>query len=52
MGILPPDLAAPYVKMERYGILIVIGLMYLGLFEKVVIPIVNRLGLLLGVELG
>ena len=50
MGLLPNRLAFEYAKLERYGILIVILLLSTGLFETIVIPIVNYLGSLLGVN--
>ncbi|HLF18173.1 MAG TPA: site-2 protease family protein [Candidatus Omnitrophota bacterium] len=49
-GLLPNRLAMPYLRLERYGIFIVIVLLYFGLFEKMVIPVVNYLGNLLGVN--
>ena len=51
-GILPRDLAMQYVKLERYGILIVVALLYFGLFEKAVLPVVQHLGRILGVNLS
>ena len=50
MGLLPNRLAFEYAKLERYGILIVILLLSTGLFKTIVIPIVNYLGSLLGVN--
>ena len=38
-GILPPKLREIYVGMERYGIFIIIGLLYLGLLDAVIIPL-------------
>ena len=38
-GILPPKMRAAYVGLERYGIFIIIGLLYLGLLEAVIIPL-------------
>ena len=49
MGILPNRYAFPYSRLERYGILIVIGLLYFGLFDNVVIPTIDFCGKLLGV---
>lgn len=51
MGLLPNNLALPYSRLERYGILIVFGLLYLGVFEKIILPIVMYLASLLGVHL-
>jgi len=50
MGLLPNRLAASYARLERYGILIVIILLYFGIFESVVLPIVDHFGKMLGVE--
>jgi Zn-dependent protease len=38
-GLLPPDLKRAYESITPYGFLIVIGLFYLGLLEKVIIPL-------------
>jgi Zn-dependent protease len=38
-GLLPPGLKMAYEKITPYGFLIVIGLFYLGLLEKVIIPL-------------
>ena len=51
MGLLPNKLARPYMQLERYGILFVIILLYLGIFESLILPIVGYLGNLLGVQL-
>ena len=40
----------PYMRLERYGLLIVIVLLYLGAFKQVVLPIVDYLSNLLGVN--
>jgi len=50
MGLLPDKLALPYIRLERYGILIVVVLLWLGVFEKAILPIVEYLGGLLGVH--
>jgi len=48
MGLLPNSLARAYVKIEPYGFFIVILLIYLGLLNSFVWPVVNRiLGMLL-----
>jgi len=52
MGLLPNRLAYQYARLERYGILIVVALLYLGLFERVVLPVIIACGHLLGVELS
>lgn len=51
MGLLPSPLAAQYARLERYGILIVVGLLYLGLFDAVIIPAVEVSARMLGVNL-
>ncbi len=38
-GILPPAAAANYMKLSRYGFLILIALLYLGFFERVLRPL-------------
>jgi Zn-dependent protease len=50
MGLLPTNLAKPYARLEPYGMLILFGLLYLGIFEKVVLPCVIFFGSLLGVQ--
>ncbi len=50
MGLLPRELAVPYSRLERYGILIVIFLVYVGVVDIVVIPIVEWMGRLLGIQ--
>jgi len=43
MSVLPPDLMRAYAKLGRYGFFILIALLYLGLFDKVILPLVNGL---------
>jgi len=50
MGLLPNKYAVPYSRLERYGILIVIGLVYFGYFEYVIVPVIIFSGQLLGVQ--
>jgi len=50
MGLLPNSLLLQYSRLEKYGILIVFLLLPLGLFEKIVWPIVKMSGQLLGVQ--
>ena len=38
-GILPTKMREAYIGLERYGIFIIIGLLYLGLLDVVIIPI-------------
>ena len=39
--ILPPGAAKKYMEMQKYGFIILIGLLYLGLFDKVILPLVG-----------
>ena len=50
MGLLPRGLAVPYSQLERYGILIVMVFIYMGVLDAVVLPIVEWEGRLLGVS--
>jgi Zn-dependent protease len=38
-GILPPKMRDAYVGLERYGIFIIIGLLYLGILDRVIVPL-------------
>jgi len=51
MGLLPARLAKSYMQIERYGILILFVLLYLGIFEWVVYPLIQISGRVLGVQL-
>lgn len=50
MSLLPNRYLIPYSRLERYGILIVIVLLYFGLFERIVVPVIAFCGQLLGVQ--
>jgi len=50
MGLLPRGLAVPYSQLERYGILIVMVFIYMGVLDAVVLPVVEWAGRLLGVQ--
>ncbi|MBU0467651.1 MAG: site-2 protease family protein [Candidatus Omnitrophica bacterium] len=50
MGLLPDKIAMKYASVERYGILIVFGLLYLGAFKIIVLPIILVVGKILGVD--
>jgi Zn-dependent protease len=41
MGILPPDAARSYAKMEPYGFILLLILFYAGLIGKVIMPIIS-----------
>ncbi|CAC9977525.1 FIG004556: membrane metalloprotease [uncultured Gammaproteobacteria bacterium] len=40
-ALLPNHLAYRYNKLEAYGLYILLGLLFLGIFERVILPIVN-----------
>ena len=42
-SLLPPEAMKYFFKIERYGFLILIALLYLGLFDKVILPLVKVL---------
>ena len=42
-GLLPLEAARSYMKISRYGFLIMVALLYLGLFEKLIMPIAGAL---------
>lgn len=42
-ALLPNHLAYEYNKLERYGLFILVGLLFLGVFERVILPIVQIL---------
>ncbi len=41
MGVLPPDTAASYAKMEPYGFILLLILFYLGVINAVLVPIMH-----------
>ena len=49
MGLLPSNFAYALARMEKYGIIIVLLLLYLGLFDRVVWPLVSFFAYKLGV---
>lgn len=49
MGLLPSSLADKYAGIEPYGFIILIALMWLGLFNLIIFPIVTLIIRLLGV---
>lgn len=51
MGLLPRKLAVSYAKLERYGMLIIVVLLYFGLLGKIVLPVIGFIGNLLGVKI-
>ena len=38
-GFLPPKIRDAYVGLERYGVFLIIGLLYLGLLDHLIIPL-------------
>jgi Zn-dependent protease len=40
-GLLPDDLALSYMKIERFGFIIIIVLAFSGLLSEVIVPIIN-----------
>ena len=49
-SLLPKKMALAYSQLEAMGILIVIILINLGLFEKIILPLVVLLGRIIGIE--
>jgi Zn-dependent protease len=47
VGLLQDDLAKQYLKMERYGMLIIFGFLFFGLFEFILWPLVRFLFIML-----
>ncbi|MCI5224486.1 MAG: site-2 protease family protein [Candidatus Electrothrix sp. AR4] len=41
MGVLPPDAAENYARMEPYGFILLLILFYMGIIGKVLMPIIN-----------
>jgi len=49
MGILPPETARSYAKLEPFGFILLLALFYTGVISKVIMPVINFAnGLLLG----
>lgn len=49
MGILPPDQAMGYARLEPYGFIILLVLFYMGVIGKVIMPIINfTVGMMVG----
>ena len=38
IGLLPEELVRPYLRLERFGFFIIIGLLYLGALDRVISP--------------
>ncbi len=41
MGILPPQTARSYAKLEPFGFILLLALFYTGIISKVIMPIIN-----------
>ena len=41
MGLLPPQQAASFAKLEPFGFIILLGLFYTGILQKVIMPIIT-----------
>lgn len=52
MGLLPYNLSAEYAKIEPYGFIIIFALLWMGIINTVIWPIVIFLANLLGVHFG
>jgi Zn-dependent protease len=50
MGLLPRNLAYSYLRIERFGFFILIGLLWLGLLGRIIWPMVSVLARALGVS--
>lgn len=52
MGLLPTHLANEYSKLERFGFIILLGLLFLGIIDNVVLPIAIGVARVLGLSVG
>ena len=50
MGLLPPRYMRAYASIEPYGFIILMGLLYIGLIDKVIWPVIVALSGFLGVQ--
>jgi Zn-dependent protease len=51
LSILPPEAANSYMQLERFGFLILIALLWIGLLDVIIWPIVVNLARILGASL-
>jgi len=49
MGILPPDMTIAYMRLEEYGMFIILAFLYAGVLDRIILPLVIFSGMLLGV---
>ncbi len=53
MGFLPQEWAEPYLRLERFGFVIIFGLLWLGVLDVIINPAVRFLSqIMLGISLG
>jgi len=52
MGLLPYNIGSEYAKIEPYGFIIIFGLLWLGVINSIIWPVVIFLARLLGVNFG
>ncbi len=50
MGLLPNEYVRPYEQLRPFGFVIILVLFYIGLIDKVLLPLVYGLSALLGVR--
>lgn len=50
MGLLPPDLSEQYANLERYGFIILFALIWLGIFDRILWPLVGLVIRMMGVD--
>jgi len=41
VGLLPPDLAYSYQKIERYGFIIILVLVFTGVTGRIIVPLIQ-----------
>ncbi len=51
MGLLPPQLSEQYVALERYGFIVLFVFIWLGVFDRLLWPLVNLVIKVMGVGL-
>jgi len=49
MGLLPNELSVQYARIEPYGFIILIALMFMGIINVIILPIINAVLSVLGV---
>ncbi len=51
-GILPPKLALPFMQLERFGMIIILGLLLSGILGKIMWPVVQHFVKIIGIIFG